>query len=48
MSITSEEGIFTYETMGASEIMVFLVIPNHRDSYRCTVITRLDERCMGW
>ncbi len=48
MSITREEGNFIYETMGVSEIMVFVVIANHRDSYRGTVISSLDERRVGW
>jgi hypothetical protein len=48
MSITSEEGHFIYETMGFSEIMVFLVIPNYRDCYRGAVISSLDERRVGW
>jgi len=48
MSITREEGTFIYETMGVSEIMVFLVIHNYWYSYRSTVISSLDERSMGW
>ena len=47
MSITSEEGYFIYETMGVSEIIVFLVIPDYRDCYYCTVITSMDECSMG-
>jgi hypothetical protein len=48
MSITCEEGNFIYETMGVSEIMVFLVIPDYRDCYRGAVISSLDERRVGW
>jgi hypothetical protein len=48
MSITCEEGNFTHETMGFSEIMVFLFIPDYRDCNRGTVISSLDERGMGW
>jgi hypothetical protein len=48
MSITREEGHFTYETMGFSEIMVLLVVPDYRNCYRDTVISRMDERSMGW
>jgi hypothetical protein len=48
MSITGEEGNFTYETMGVSEIIVFLVIPDYWDRYHGTVISSLDECSMGW
>jgi hypothetical protein len=48
MSITLEEGTFTHEIMGVSEIMVFLVIPDYRDCYRSAVASSLDERGMGW
>ena len=47
MSITREEGNFQYETLGFSEIMVFLVVPDYRDCYRGAIITRLDERRVG-
>jgi len=47
MNITREEGNFIYETLGVSEIMVSVVIPNHRDSYHGTVISSLDERRVG-
>jgi hypothetical protein len=47
MSITPEEGHFRYETLGFSEIMVFLVVPDYRDCYRGEVISSLDERRMG-
>jgi len=48
MSITGEEGYFLYETMGVSEIMVFLVISNYRNCYCGAVISSLDERRVGW
>ena len=48
MNITCEEGKFIYETMGVSEIIVFLAIPDYRDCYHGTVITSLDECSMGW
>ncbi len=48
MSITLEEGHFRYETLGFSEIMVFLVVPDYGNRYRGTVNPRLDERSLGW
>jgi hypothetical protein len=48
MSITREEGNFHYETLGFSEIMVFLVVPDYWDCYRGAVISSLDERRVGW
>jgi hypothetical protein len=48
MGITREDGYFTYETMWFSEIMVLLVVPGYRHCYRGTVISRMDERGMGW
>jgi hypothetical protein len=47
MSITGEEGNFKDETLGFSEIMVFLVVPDYRDCYRGTVVSSLDECRMG-
>jgi hypothetical protein len=48
MSITCEEGYFIYETLGVSEIMVFLVDSCYWNCYHSTVHSSLDERRMGW
>jgi hypothetical protein len=47
MSITREEGNFNHDTLGFSEIMVFLVVPDYRDCYRGPFISSLDERRVG-